>query len=78
MKDYTLKLKKEECMGLIEILELFRKDDEDNSTIELRHKLKTQFQEQFDTIENSEPVTKEDVLKNAASIMGPSFCETCD
>tara|TARA_R100001086_G_scaffold246049_1_gene177776 strand:- start:1699 stop:1935 length:237 start_codon:yes stop_codon:yes gene_type:complete len=78
MKDYTLKLKKEECMGLIEILELFRKDDEDNSTIELRHKLKTQFQEQFDTIENSEPVTKEDVLKNAASVMGPSFCETCD
>lgn len=63
MEDYTLKLKKEECMGLIEILELFRKDDEDNSTIELRHKLKTQFQEQFDTIENSEPVTKEDVLK---------------
>ena len=78
MEDYTLKLKKEECMGLIEILELFRKDDEDNATIELRHKLKTQFQEQFDTIENSEPVTKEDVLKNAASIMGPSFCETCD
>ena len=78
MEDYTLKLKKEECMGLIEILELFRKDDEDNSTIELRHKLKTQFQEQFDTIENSEPVTKEAVLKNAASIMGPSFCETCD
>ena len=33
MEDYTLKLKKEECMGLIEILELFRKDDEDNSTI---------------------------------------------
>ena len=78
MEDYTLKLKKEECMGLIEILELFRKDDEDNTTIELRHKLKTQFQEQFYTIENSEPVTKEDVLKNAASIMGPSFCETCD
>ena len=78
MNDYTLKLKKEECMGLIEILELFRKEDEDESTVELRNKIKAQFQTQFDEIENSEPVTKEDVLKNAATIMGPSFCETCD
>ena len=78
MTDYTLKLKKEECMGLIEILELFRKEDEDQATVELRHNIKTQFQVQFDEIEKSEPVTKEDVLKNAATVMGPSFCETCD
>jgi|TARA_R100001443_G_scaffold48872_1_gene61262 hypothetical protein len=78
MKDYILKLKEEECMGLIEILELFRKEDEDESTVELRHKIKTQFQVQFDEIQKTEPVTKEDVLKNAASVMGPSFCETCD
>ena len=52
MIDYILKLKKEECMGLIEILELFRKDEEDETTIELRHKIKTQFQTQFDEIEN--------------------------
>jgi len=78
MKDYILKLKEEECMGLIEILELFRKEDEDESTVELRHKIKTQFQVQFDEIQKTEPVTKEDVLKNAASVMGPSFSETCD
>ena len=78
MTDYTLKLKKEECMGLIEILELFRKEDEDEATVELRNKIKSQFQSQFDKIENSENVTAEDVLKNAATVMGPSFCETCD
>ena len=78
MQDYTLNLKKEECMGLIEILELFRKEDEDEATVELRNKIKAQFQTQFDEIENSEPVTKEDILKNAATVMGPSFCETCD
>ena len=78
MTDYILKLKEEECMGLIELLELFRKEDEDESTVELRHKIKTQFQTQFDEIKNTEPVTKEDVLKNAATIVGPSFCETCD
>ncbi len=65
-------------MGLIEILELFRKEDEDETTVELRHKIKTQFQTQFDEIKNTETVTKEDVLKNAATVMGPSFCETCD
>ena len=78
MTDYTLKLKKEECMGLIEILELFRKEDEDEDTVELRNKIKSQFQSQFDKIENSDNVTAEDVLKNAATVMGPSFCETCD
>jgi len=78
MTDYILKLKEEECMGLIELLELFRKEDEDEATVELRHKIKTQFQTQFDEIKNTETVTKEDVLKNAATIMGPSFCETCD
>ena len=78
MTDYTLKLKKEECMGLIEILELFRKEEEDEATVELRNKIKSQFQSQFDKIENSENVTAEDVLKNAATVMGPSFCETCD
>tara|TARA_Y100000114_G_C11610172_1_gene254739 strand:+ start:189 stop:425 length:237 start_codon:yes stop_codon:yes gene_type:complete len=78
MTDYILKLKEEECMGLIEILELFRKEDEDETTVELRHKIKTQFQTQFDEIKNTETVTKEDVLKNAATVMGPSFCETCD
>ena len=78
MIDYILKLKKEECMGLIEILELFRKDEEDETTIELRHKIKTQFQTQFDEIENLEAVDEEDVLKNAAAVMGPTFCETCD
>jgi len=78
MTDYTLKLKKEECMGLIEILELCRKEDEDESTVELRNKIKSQFRAQFDKIENSEHVTAEDVLKNAATVMGPSFCETCD
>ena len=78
MIDYILKLKKEECMGLIEILELCRKDEEDETTIELRHKIKTQFQTQFDEIENLEAVDEEDVLKNAAAVMGPTFCETCD
>mgnify|MGYP003131552195 FL=1 len=78
MTNYILKLKEEECMGLIELLELFRKEDEDENTVELRHKIKTQFQTQFDEIKKTENVTKEDVLKNAATIMGPSFCETCD
>ena len=75
---YSFVLTKEEAMGLIEILELFRKEGEDEATIELRHNLKTQFQTQFDEIEKTEPVTKEDVLKNAATVMGPSFCDTCD
>ena len=78
MLDYLFRLTREECMGLIEILELFRKEDEDKSTSELRHKLKSQFQEQFDKDENSESVTSDDVLENAAIAMGPSFCETCD
>lgn len=75
---YSFNLTKEESMGLIEILELFRKEDEDEATYQLRHNIKTQFQTQFDEIENKEPVTKEDVLKNAATVMGPSFCDTCD
>lgn len=78
MLDYLFRLTKEECMGLIEILELFRQEDEDETTIELRHKLKSQFQEQFDKDEKSESVTSDDILENAAIAMGPSFCETCD
>jgi len=78
MIDYILKLKEEECMGLIEILELFRKDEEDEATIELRHKIKTQFQNQFDKRKNTETVNEKDVLRNAAAVMGPTFCETCD
>lgn len=65
-------------MGLIEILELFRKDEEDEATIELRHKIKTQFQTQFDKRKNTETVNEKDVLRNAAAVMGPTFCETCD
>lgn len=65
-------------MGLIEILELFRKDEEDEATIELRHKIKTQFQNQFDKRKNTETVNEKDVLRNAAAVMGPTFCETCD
>ena len=75
---YSFNLTKEESMGLIEILELFRKDGEDEATVELRHNIKTQFQTQFDEMEKTESVTKEDVLRNAANVMGPSFCDTCD
>ena len=51
---YSFTLTKEESMGLIEILELFRKDGEDEATVELRHNIKTQFQAQFDEMEKDE------------------------
>jgi hypothetical protein len=75
---YNLKLTKKECMDLIEMLERHRRQGEDKALASLRHKIKTNFQSQFNSEERAEKVSDEDVLRNAARAMGPSYCETCD
>lgn len=75
---FRLKLNKQECMDLIEMLESHRREGEDKALAALRHKIKTDFQSQFNSEERAAKVSDEDVLKNAAVAMGPSYCETCD
>jgi len=75
---YNLKLSKKECMDLIEMLEQHRREGEDKALAALRHKIKTDFQSQFSSEERASNLSEEDVLKNAAVAIGPSYCETCD
>ena len=75
---FNLRLNKQECMDLIEMLEKHRTEGEDSALAALRHKIKNDFQSQFSQEERAANITDEDVLKNASVAMGPSYCETCD
>ena len=75
---FNLKLNKQECMDLIEMLEKHRTEGELASLAALRHKIKNDFQSQFASEERKSNISEEDVLKNASIAMGPAYCETCD